>query len=341
MENQELALDAAQKHLETTPYIEPEIAGHFAANKMYTEDPQAFAALEETVGAEQVISETTTPGPLVVPVGPAAKRPNMAPGTRELQPRRSKAKKNDERLYDGTQLHAEHHGYYVHRDYGAHFFRWAFVSRKIPRNARILDVGCGQDLPFERVVSAPGIFQTINPIDVVAVDWNPIETPFKPKWLTLLDKFDFITRWQELITGVDGLPTTETPGFDCIVNLEVIEHMDLENGVKMLQAFRQLARPNCQLFISTPVFDGKAAANHIHEYTIQELFEALVFAGWNPVERYGTFANINAIKKACTEAEKETLDRLSVYYGNDVLSCMYAPLYPDAARNNIWVCRPV
>jgi hypothetical protein len=30
---------------------------------------------------------------------------------------------------------------------------------------------------------------------------------------------------------------------------------------------------------------------------------------------------------------------LKDYYDNDALACFIAPLYPDMARNNLWVCR--
>ena len=39
------------------------------------------------------------------------------------------------------------------------------------------------------------------------------------------------------------------------------------------------------------------------------------------------------------DAVRILLSRLSAYYDNDALSCFFAPLLPDAARNNLWVLR--
>jgi len=260
---------------------------------------------------------------------------------REIQPTRARKQNDPDRLYDGTQLHAAHHGYFVHRDYAAHFFRWGFVSRRIKPGNRVLDVGCGQDLPLARVISAPGIFQTCSPSRVVCVDWNKIETSFSPKWLEVYPEFDFIAKYKSLVGSIlqDGsYVEIEDSKFDTIVCFEVIEHMDVQQGSALLSAIKQCMKADGLLYISTPVFNGSAAANHIHEYTIQELHESLTLAGFTCVERYGTFASINDIKKVATQEELDLVDKLRVWYGNDVVSCFLAPLYPNNSRNNCWVC---
>ena len=37
--------------------------------------------------------------------------------------------------------------------------------------------------------------------------------------------------------------------------------------------------------------------------------------------------------------EERVWDRLAAYYGNDVMSMVFAPLYPDASRNILWKLR--
>lgn len=259
------------------------------------------------------------------------------------QPRRSKRLVTDDRLYDGTQLRAEHHGYFVHRDYGAHFFRWGFVTKLVAPGMRILDVGCGQDLAFERVLSAPNVFMNCKPEKVVAVDWNTINTGFNPAWLQKHEEYDFCTRWPELIgsfSPVNG-QWREIQGnrFDIIICLEVIEHMNEESGDKLLEGIWRCMKDNGVAVISTPVFNGYAAANHIREYTIPEMAEKLERAGFTIEKRYGTFASMPDLKKAWSAEEQAICQRLSEYYGNDVISCFLAPLYPDQARNNVWICR--
>lgn len=258
------------------------------------------------------------------------------------QRRRSRKQVDEDRLYDGTQLHAAHHGYFVHRDYAAHFFRWGFVARWIKPGMRIMDVGCGQDLPFARVLSAPNVFKNCQPTKVVAVDWNEVPRSFNPAWLDVVDKFDFCTRWPELIGSFlqDGswmeLPTNK---FDAIINLEVIEHMRPDQGDQLLKGLHYCLKDDGYLFLSTPVFNGSAAANHLHEYTIPELWEKLQRNGFALVARFGTFANVVDLKKAMTPDELRLFEELSAFYAHDILSCFFAPKYPDYSRNNFWVLK--
>lgn len=264
----------------------------------------------------------------------------LTPGGRSLQPKRSSKQVDDDRLYDGTQLHAAHHGYFVHRDYAAHFFRWGFVAQRIKPGMRILDVGCGQDLPLPRVISAPNVYPNCKPSAVVCCDWNPIDVRFNPAWLTVHPQFDFCKQWPGLVGSFlnDGsycdLPECH---FDIIVNLEVIEHMDPTQGDELLAGMRYCLKPGGQIILSTPVFNGLAAANHIHEYGARELYDKLTSHGLVVVERYGTFANLNDLKKVMSTEYWELAKLLRRWYANDVISCFLAPLFPDASRNNCWV----
>jgi hypothetical protein len=93
--------------------------------------------------------------------------------------------------------------------------------------------------------------------------------------------------------------------------------------------------------LSTPVFDGKAAVNHVHEYTIPELAALIEESGWKVEQRFGTFMNAQEVKKVAAPEHRKTWDDLADYYGGDVLATFLAPLYPDNARNNLWVLNRV
>lgn len=266
---------------------------------------------------------------------------NIEPTEGNSQPRRSTKAVDPNRLYDGTQLHADHHGYFVHRDYASHFFRWGFVSRRIKPGMRVLDVGCGQDLPLARVISAPNVYPNSRPSQVVCVDWNPIDgRSFNPSWLQKHEKFDFCTRYPELVGSFlpdDTYKLIEDQRFDLIINLEVIEHMGIEQGDELLKGIYFCLKPGGQVILSTPVFDGSAAANHIHEYKALELWNKFVAAGFTIVERYGTFASLDVLKPVLPPDYLHLVEMLSKWYGNDVISTFLAPLYPDHSRNNAWV----
>jgi SAM-dependent methyltransferase len=250
------------------------------------------------------------------------------------QPTR-RGKYRELRRFDRTQLKSGSDGRVVGRDYAAHFFRWAWVTRQIEPNQKLLDVGCGQETPLVYILMKRIGDQ---PLHYVGVDLNPIPNPPGFKWVDIVDQFSFVDRYKDLT--YPGAGEGFVPGyFDLATNLEVIEHMQPADGKALLEGIRHWVRPDGYLYLSTPVFDGKAAVNHIHEYTIPELQRLVESAGWEVEKRWGTFANLNAIRKVALEDELRVLDRVGLYYNPEVQSILLAPLYPDHCRNNLWVLR--
>jgi len=244
----------------------------------------------------------------------------------DRQPTRSKRENVDpNREFDKTSLRATAHGKWVHRDYAAHFFRWGFAGRFSNRETDILDVGCGPDCQLVEVLTMP---LSSVPRSYVGVDMNkePRKHPTRG-WAQFLWEFNFLKDHKKLNGQKFGL----------ITNFEVIEHMRAEDGQKLLIAMREHLAVGGKILLSTPVFSGNAAANHLHEWTIEELTRAIGKAKLRVAERYGTFGTWNKLKKAATPAEVDIAKRLAKYYSGEVISCFLAPLYPDAASNNIWV----
>lgn len=245
-------------------------------------------------------------------------------------------KPNDfNRRFDKTQLKSTTHGFTVHRDYAAHFFRWGFIFKTIEyRKTRVLDLGCGQECPLARVLSfrmasVPGLY--------VGVDLNKIPKPFKSAWANVVDDFSFVDRHTELIEKYGK------SSFDVLTCFEVFEHMHPRDGLTLLQNAYDLTADGGRFYLSTPVYNGrKMAANHLHEYGIEELKEAIEGTGlWEIERRYGTFASWNEIKKVMTKTELDLYAELNQYYDHEVLSCFLSPKYPDASRNNVWVLKKV
>lgn len=220
----------------------------------------------------------------------------------------------------------------IHRDYIAHALRWGFSKRNfiVHEVTGVLDVGCGPTRPMLLVLfGGIGAFPLAK--RYVGVDLNKIK-PTQHKRSTLYPEFNFIERVEEL--------RKKEGTFELITNFEVIEHMPVAMGRQLLQSMSRMLAPNGRILLSTPVYDGKArAANHIHEYTVKELWYEIEVAGLEVVERYGTFANYNDIKKVAEPEHLKTLQDLRGWFGNEVAACFLAPLYPDAARNNYWVIK--
>ena len=224
--------------------------------------------------------------------------------------------------FDSTSLRASGHGRRVHRDYSAHFFRWGWCTRHLDNRHDVLEVGCGPDFPLSQVaqISAQSV-----PKSYLGVDLNPLRNPPQLKWARFIGDFNFVERFEELGT------------FDRVVCLEVIEHMLPAHGQTLLRGIHRCLRADGEVYLSTPVFNGHAAANHIHEYTVPELRTAIEAAGLQVKRRFGTFASYRDLKKVAAPEHLATLDMLNDYYSGDVTACFLAPLYPDASRNNFWV----
>lgn len=249
-------------------------------------------------------------------------------------PKSFKERKRDDRDFDTTSLHVNSHGKrFLHRDYSGHFWRWSFSRRLIKRADHVLDVGCGPEIPLGNILAG-----TVHPFmeTYTGVDLNPLRATKNKRW-RLEGEFNFVERWRELKR--DG-------GYDVATTFEVIEHMLPAHGHKFLAGIFALLKPGGRMLISTPCYDGvHHAANHIHEWTVPELREAIEGAGFEVEARYGTFMDVKYIGKAdigdadLSNAVGRTAKALGAYFDNEALSCLFAPLYPDYARNNIWVCR--
>lgn len=247
-------------------------------------------------------------------------------------------KVRDAREFDQTQLHQTQHGRSLHRDYSAHFWRWSFARRHITAKDNVLEIGCGQDRPLSKILTG-GASPHVN--HYVGVDLNKLK-PSDSQRLTFMSEFNFVNHWKQL----KALPEAQPNGFDVIVHLEVIEHMHLKYGLPFLKACHALLKPGGVMLMSTPCYDGKRhAANHIHEYTVDELRGITHRAGFLVERRFGTFMDIKHVGKPCEhslaiqQSIAQVADQLSQYYDNDAISCIFAPLYPDHSRNNLWVCR--
>lgn len=229
-----------------------------------------------------------------------------------------KGTRREERRFDTTQLCEARFGYRVHRDYMAHFFRWQFARRVVTRGQSVLDVGCGQDVPLLRALSEHGNV----PSRYLGIDLNSVPRPPSRTWAKVLDRFDFVGRWAELKGPFDH-------GF-CF---EVIEHMDKTDGLELLRGLFGLCR---RVYLSTPVFNGFAAANHVHEYTAAELREAIESVGFTVAHRWGTFGDTCDLYSVLSPEERATWDSMSGYYSTHALSVIFAPRHPDHCRNNLW-----
>lgn len=244
---------------------------------------------------------------------------------RQLLRTGERASNDPERKMDKSSLRANAHGQWQHRDYAAHWFRWTWAGRFVNSSVEVLDVGMGPDVSMVSVLTMP---RSSVPKRYVGVDLNrqPRSVPSR-QWAELHWEFDFLER------------SVELGQFDLVTCFEMIEHVYRPDGLRLLRALRDCLKPDGTLLLSTPVFNGKAAAAHLHEWEIDELREAIEGTGLRVEQRFGTFASANDIKRVATPEELKLIEQLAKFHSGETMACFLAPKYPDASRNNVWKIR--
>ncbi len=222
----------------------------------------------------------------------------------------------------------------IHRDYLSHTLRWnhlckhATKMRKDPEFS-ILDVGCGKELPFLRTLYV----NKIKPkyylgSDIRNINMNDLYEVMTPNFEHEFQQCNFI----------ENVPACKYGRWSLISFLEVIEHVSKESGIKILNNIKKVMDPETVLFISTPCFNGKAAANHVYEWEYEELKDQLE-KNFTIEAHYGTFASQSDIEPNLSECEKEVYLKLKEYYDSNFISILMAPIYPQHSRNAIYRCK--
>ena len=239
---------------------------------------------------------------------------------------------------DNTHLsidQAEARGF-IHRDYIAHCLRWTHVSKYLHlqaryKTARIIDVGCGKDMPLARMLYT----SRLAPEKYLGIEYNKMDIPdmfknsnFKPD---LIAGVDFTTVDQNNIAG--GLQYNYSTCF------EVLEHVEPIKAIAILDHLPKFLSENSVSWFSTPCWDEKvgAAANHVNEMTYDAFGSLLEEMGYKILMHWGTFASIKDYKDELPRYDlKEAFDRLREYYDSNYLATVFAPLFPHKARNVLW-----
>lgn len=263
---------------------------------------------------------------------------------------------------DKTHLsidNAEERGF-IHRDYIAHCHRWSHVVKYLLqkhryKGATILDIGCGKEVPLAKLLYS----NKMTAIDAyIGVDVNKLDPDFNfgsmADNIQLCGKQDICNLKLSRSNNPDSPePFCEFPGeyaFNrptVITCFEVLEHVEPEHTRRILQKIREVLAPGGRAFISTPCFNGKAAANHVNEITYEALGTLIQNLGFGIEGVYGTFASQTDIEPAIARASMggtshdldfaKVYELLKEYYDSNVLSTIFAPLFPEHSRNALWV----
>jgi len=239
---------------------------------------------------------------------------------------------------------AESRGF-IHRDYIAHCLRWSHVCKRLMRRsaykkAVVLDIGCGKELPLAKLLYSSRMF----PYLYYGIDAGKIDNFNFGKYddaVALYEQEDFAKTWETInqLLVEDETPLTH------VVCFEVLEHVEPKHCIKILRAIRKMCTDDTEVLISTPNWNGRdTAGNHVNEIRWHVLYLILNRLGFHVEDCYGTFASQTDYKHLLTIEERTIFNQLSEYYDSDLVSCLFAPLYPAESRNCLWIlkkCRPI
>ena len=237
---------------------------------------------------------------------------------------------------DNTHLsidQAEERGF-IHRDYIAHCLRWTHVAKwmgnpKHRKDCKLLDIGCGKDVPLAKMLMTSRMAS--DGLDYTGIDYNKLEMP----------KAFENTKFKPTLIGNVAFPDCKLPHekFDVITSFEVLEHVEPLHAYNMLEGIRDRLAPEGTAFLSTPVYDAHvgAADNHVNEMTYEVMQLMLQKVGLAVDAHYGTFASIKDYKEMIAKDDLDSVfSRLRDYYDSNYLATIFAPLYPQYARNVLW-----
>lgn len=263
---------------------------------------------------------------------------------------------------DNTHLsidQAEARGF-IHRDYIAHCLRWTHVAKVLNigqrwKTARIMDIGCGVDLPLARLLYTSRYIVE----SYIGVDYNRPEKfklePFHTGAFPIHayggvdfanhDHVGFLRDGDRIDLEVCG---EHHPMPNVWVCFEMLEHIEPEHVRRVLdkvqmqmRAAQLTAGADPIFFLSTPNYDPGvgAAANHVNEMKHNALGYLLEEMGFKIKARYGTFASkrdINHHFEADFADGRELLRVFDEYYDSNYMATILAPLYPVESRNCLW-----
>lgn len=261
-------------------------------------------------------------------------------------PAQGKPEKLDTKHYNTTDLDPktafERHVY--HRDQFAHFLRWSHILREMKIGDTVTDFGCGNGNLLEvlyrnrfKAALYTGIDIRKKTVEAAAEKFSSVE-------------------WAKFVVGdlVKMSPARVkeiAPPAKHVCSFEVMEHVGKQNADKFLKNFAACGDENSVFYLSTPNYDEKvgAAGNHTYdsgdgkgvqpqEFTHAELTKALS-KHFEIVKKYGTFASQKDYKKLLTPAQKEVFDAIGEYYDSNLVSVIFAPLFPEQSRNTMWILK--
>jgi 2-polyprenyl-3-methyl-5-hydroxy-6-metoxy-1,4-benzoquinol methylase len=229
---------------------------------------------------------------------------------------------------------------FIHRDYIAHCFRWSHVIKFLSgkqryKTARILDVGCGRLIPMGTMLHS----SRMAPEYYCGVDFGPVDRSNKSVATTLKSAAFNCDILDHTDASTIELDDGEEP-FNIVTCFEMLEHVEPSMVLDTFQMIKRVTTPDADIFISTPCFNGKAAANHVNEMTYEALAAVFNQEGFYLHAEFGTFASIRDYEMDLSKEERVVFNMMRDYYDVNILATFFAPMHASKSRNVLWHLKP-
>lgn len=228
-----------------------------------------------------------------------------------------------------------------HRDQFAHYLRWTHILKEAKIGESIIDFGCGQANLLEVLYRNKykqreyvGIDIRENTIAAAAEKFKNVE--WARFYVADLVKHD--------------LDFSQFNG-DKVCTFECLEHVGKQNADVFLENFKACGHDNATYYLSTPNYDPwvGAAGNHTYDsgdgrgVDVQEFdhweLEHILSQHFDIIKKFGTFASAKDYKPLLNDWQRKMFDALKEYYDSNLIANIMAPMFPDNARNTLWVMR--
>lgn len=215
----------------------------------------------------------------------------------------------------------------LHRDMIAHVLRWTHVLNRATIGMKILDFGCGSG----------GLAETFyrnrfKPARFLGLEIRP----------GIVKKLEREFPWAEFKEADLTKPLDVGTDWDLITSFEVLEHCNRKNGQAFVDNLAKCCNEKTVVMLSTPNYDEAVgcAQNHFYdgqrqEYAHTEL-QALLETRFIVTNKWGTFISIKDYKDKLDKPTRELWEKLHDYYDSNFLAIIFAPLFPEIARNCLW-----
>ncbi len=240
--------------------------------------------------------------------------------------------------YNLTQLDPERtfERHIFHRDQFAHYLRWSHVIKVLARaykNSSVVDLGCGSGNLCLTLYA-----NRMKPLKYLGVDFK------KSIFVRNKNRYAKIP-WASFLQSDIVNEESSHGKFDIVCCFEVIEHIQKKNVDKFFENLKSYCHKDSIILLSTPVYDQRvgAAKNHIIDGQICEFgyieLNNILLKYFNISSVYGTFASQKDIEKVIPEGLQKYYDMMKEFHSVDVLSVMFACMFPEKSRNCLWTMR--